>query len=207
MRPRQGAFFVVACIVALSTLDYDLIMRRLLMMGMVLAASLCYGETGYRIVHPDGTVEYTDQPVNGAEAIPMPEITTYPAPPPSTPSAGIPGISTKPATGQQRDGYLLFTISSPQDEQTVWFNEKGMTVSLQLQPGLNDGDEVIIRMDGVIVASGTATTYTIKDVFRGTHTLSAAIADSQGSVIKETGPITFILRQHSVLHRQPKTLN
>lgn len=174
-------------------------------MGMLVVTSLCIGETGYRIVHPDGTVEYTDEPTKGAERIQLPEIPTYPAPslpstvsPPSTSQDN--GAAT--ATAEQQDGYTLFTISSPQDEETVRFNETGMTVSLQLQPGLAEGHKVEIHLDGELVATGTSASYTLQEVYRGTHTLSAVITNSEGSVIMEAGPVLFFMRQNSVQNPQ-----
>lgn len=186
-------------------------MRCLLLIGIVIVAPLSAEDTGYRIVHPDGTVEYTDQPEKGAESIRLPEIPTYTAPsePPSPaiPSAPASEKNTVSSTQQQHEGYTLFTISSPQDQQTVWFDAAGMDVSLQLKPGLAKGDMVVIRLDGQVVAAGTATSYKIKDVYRGTHTLSAVITDGRESIIRETGPITFTMRQHSLLHPKPEERN
>ncbi len=179
-------------------------------MGMLAVTSLCIGETGYRIVHPDGTVEYTDEPTKGAAPIQLPEIPTYPAPslpPVASPPSTSQDNGTATATAEQQESYTLFTISSPQDGETVWFDETGMTVSLQLQPGLFEGHKVEIRLDGELVATGTSASYTLPEVYRGTHTLSAVITESEGSVIMEAGPTFFIMRQHSVQNPQRRPGN
>ncbi len=178
-------------------------MIRLLLILTLGSTSLVAAESRYRIVHPDGSVEFTDQPVEGAEPVTLPEITTYS----STPSSGTPANGTEATTANQSEGYTLFTISSPEDQQTVWFDAKGMNVSVQVEPELAEGDVVTIRIDGEVVATGNATTYLIQDVYRGTHTLSAVITSAQGAVIEEAGPVSFTMRQHSVLHPKPEELN
>ncbi|NIQ08841.1 MAG: hypothetical protein GWO23_03835, partial [Gammaproteobacteria bacterium] len=96
------------------------------------------------------------------------------------------------------------TINSPVDQQTVWFDESGMKVSLQLQPALAEGDVVTIRIDGEVVATGSVTVYIIKNVYRGTHSLTAAITDEEGTMLKQAGPVTFTMRQHSIQHPKPE---
>jgi hypothetical protein len=178
-------------------------MKWILVLWILSATPLLAAEADYRVVHPDGTVEFTDQPAKGAEEIRIAEVPTYPSQLPRSPQVFSPSISqnNRPSSTQQQSGdYQAFVISSPQEKETVWFDEQGMTVSLLLVPGLAKGDEVVIRLDGKVVASGSGTSFTIKEVYRGTHTLSAAITDEQGIVIREAKPITFFMRQHSVLH-------
>lgn len=170
-------------------------MRRILFLAFLLTTPLLAAETGYRIVHPDGTVEYTDQPGTGGEEIRMPEVPTYPSQLPQTqgrsPRASAPAM-------KQAAGYRSLAISSPREQETVWFNADGMNVSVQLQPGLAAGDEVVIRLDGTIVARGNGTAFSVKNVYRGPHTVSAAILDQQGSVLLEAEPVTFYMRQHAI---------
>lgn len=168
-------------------------------------------EARYRIVHPDGVVEYTDQSAEGAEPVTLPDITTYPPPvsspsPTTTPSPTTPARSQEATATQQRQGYSLFSISSPVDQQTVWFDELGMMVSLQVQPALAEGDVVTIRIDGEVVATGNVKSYIIKNVYRGTHSLIAVITDRQGTMLKQAGPVTFTMRQHSIQHPRPEEL-
>lgn len=176
---------------------------RIVILLLLFTAPLLAAESGYRIVHPDGTVEYTDQPIKGAEEIRIPEVPTFPSQSsPQSPRVSSPASPREISTAspkQQNLGYQLLAISSPQEQETVWFNENGMTVLLQLQPGLAEGDELVIRLDGEIVARGSNTSFTLKNVFRGTHTLSAAVIDGQGAVVLEANPVTFYMRQHSVL--------
>jgi len=175
-------------------LDYALTMLRFLFICLLCSAPLLAAESGYRIVHPDGTVEFTDQPVEGAEPISLPEVPTY-----SIPASGNKGNADTSAAKPKQDQNVTrnIAISRPGREETVWFNERGMAVAVSVSPSLAKGEQVIIRLDGSEVARGATTSFTLQDVYRGTHVLSAALADNDGAVISESSPITFFMRQHS----------
>lgn len=167
-------------------------MTRIIFLYLICISPLFAAETGYRVVHPDGTVEFTDQPVEGAEQITLPELPTY-----SSPDRGatLPPTETKP---EKKAVEYSIAITSPGAEETVFFDENGFTVSVQFSPALKEGQNVIVRLDGGEVARGTGTSYTLKDVYRGSHMLSAAILDSDGNTLGESSPITFYMRQHAI---------
>lgn len=178
-------------------LDYALNMVRMILIALLCAAPLAAAEDGYRIVHPDGTVEFTDQPTEGAEPITLPEVPTY-----SAPASTSPGVSeTTSTTGAAREKEAVeraISIVSPGAEETVWFDAKGMIVSVQVTPALAEGEQVLLRLDGAEVARGSSTSFTLHNVYRGSHMLSAALLDQGGSVIGESSPITFYMRQHVI---------
>lgn len=176
-------------------------MTRILFLALLLAAPLFAAETGYRIVHPDGTVEFTDQPEKGAEEIRIEELPTFPAqrPRPAATPPSPSGSGPSAEAGLHTGGYDTFAIASPQEQETVFFNEEGMSVSLHIAPALAEGHEVVLRLDGVKVASGASTTFTLKNIYRGPHTISATINNEQGEVISEAEPVTFFMRQRSIL--------
>ena len=175
-------------------LDYAWTMLRTLFLYLLCFTPLLAAEMGYRIVHPDGTVEYTDQPVEGAEPITLPAIPTY-----STPVSPAKTTDVAPDGKAPQEGAAAPTIAilSPQAEETVWFSETGMTVSVQVTPALGKDEQVLIRLDGSEAARGAGSSFTLKQVYRGTHILSAAVTDNQGGVISESTPITFYMRQHT----------
>jgi len=175
-------------------LDYAWSMLRTLFLYLLCITPLLAAEMGYRIVHPDGTVEFTDQPVEGAEPITLPAIPTY-----STPASPAGTTDAAPASKAPQEEAAARTIAivSPMAEETVWFSESGMTVSVQVTPALGGDEQVLIRLDGSEAARGTGSSFTLKQVYRGSHTLSAALTDNQGGVISESTPITFYMRQHT----------
>jgi hypothetical protein len=177
-------------------------MARILFLALLLAAPLFAAESGYRIVHPDGTVEFTDQPDKGAEEIRIEELSTYPAQAPRSPVRATPSPTSRrepaPETGLHTGGYDTFAIVSPQEQETVFFNEEGMTVTFLIEPSIAGGHEVVLRLDGVKVAGGSSASFTLKNIYRGPHTLSASITNEKGEVLREAKPVTFFMRQHSI---------
>ncbi|MEN8169280.1 MAG: hypothetical protein ABFS08_03570 [Pseudomonadota bacterium] len=150
-------------------------------------------------MHPDGTVEFSDQPIVGGEEIELreaPETEFVPvAPSPVTQTRGRKGG----AASREGESSGTITISSPQPNETIWFDGSGVTVSVTLGSALESGQKVEITFDGKVVASGTATSFHLGEVYRGSHTLSAAVVDVGGSLLFSSPQISFHMRQHSVI--------
>jgi len=179
-------------------------MRGLLLLTLLFTISAFGAETGYRYVHPDGTVEFSDQPIPGGEEIKLREAPTIQlVPPSSTPSSTT---STPRGTlgGDSSGGTESSTISisSPQPEQTLWYDVAGMSVSVTVTPELQSGEIVVITLDGSVVASGSSSNFNIGEVYRGSHTLSASIVSGSGSVLASSAAVTFYIRQHSAIDRR-----
>lgn len=176
-------------------------MTRILFICLLISTPLLAAETGYRIEHPDGSVEFTDRPDKTGEAISIPQVSTFPSVH-SESSRSLPtAVSQDPDTKKdQQVENVTLTISSPREQETVWFDANGVVVTLQVVPALPEGSKIVLHLDGKEVASGYATSITLKDVYRGSHVLSAAVIDGQGKVISESAPVTFFMRQHSALH-------
>jgi len=160
---------------------------------LLFSLPLMAAETGYRIVHPDGTVEYTDDATRGGEEIPLREAPTYESVP-------VPPSSSRPASVGEtaEEGYRGITILSPQAEQVLWFDGSAVRVSVQVSPALAAGDRVVIEMNGRQVASGQGSSFSLEEVFRGSHTLRASIVDAQGNTLRVSEPVTFHMKRHSV---------
>jgi hypothetical protein len=174
-------------------------MKRILipLLLAVMPLSLPAAETGYRIVHPDGTVEFTDDPHSGGEPIELRQTPTYQSNPPTAkPDSRAHGTSRKEKEDQAA-GYRSLTIISPSQDQTLWFDGSGVRVSVQVSPELSPGHEVVVEMDGSEVARGPRGRFTLERVFRGSHTLHARIEDEDGTILIDSRSITFHMRQHS----------
>lgn len=167
---------------------------RFLTLSLLLLCFSAYAETGYRIVHPDGSVEFTDQPVKGSEEIKLrnaPTTTFVPVTPYKARNTTEQGDAEEDSTKGS------ITISSPTADQTVWFDEAGMTVQVKVMPALRSGQQVIITLDGSQVAKGAASSFLIKEVYRGSHQLTAAVIDEEGNTLFRSPQVVFHLRQHS----------
>lgn len=147
--------------------------------------------TVYKRERPDGTIEFSDTPIPGGEAIKVQQVPTYKLPPiPKPPKKAAEGPATEAA-------YRGVSITSPTQDATLFFDEAGLPVSVEVQPALKKGHSVVIYLDGQKAATGASTSFILKDVFRGSHTLAAAVVNAKGAEQLRSSAITFNLVQHT----------
>ncbi len=167
-----------------------------LFMLLALISGPACAEELYKIVHPDGSIEFTDDPNKpGAEPITVQKLPTYKQRPVTTP----PAVEPKQAVKEKTVSYTRLEIASPAQDETVFFNENGMSISIGIEPDLAEGHVIELVVDGSVVASGQQKSFTVKDIYRGTHTVSARVVDKQGSTVKTASTVTFYMRQHSII--------
>lgn len=154
---------------------------------------------GYKIIRPDGSVEFSDTPVKGAEKIQLPKAQGFqPTPKGTMPSTNGAKEKSKEAPAD----YQRFAITAPAAEETINYDEAGFSVSVAVVPGLKTGHQVVVYIDGQEVAKGSSTSFSVKAVDRGAHVLSAMIVDAGGARQQEAAAITFYVRQHSIIKPQ-----
>lgn len=148
-----------------------------------------FGDTLYKWVDEQGNVHYSDKPHPGATRLHLPKPTTYAAP-----TAALPETQndSHPAPAPQQQGYSSFEIASPTPDQVFW-NVQSVTVSLSLQPGLHQGDQVTVTLDDKTIGPGSATTVTFNDLDRGEHTVHATVSGPGGTMIAK--PVTFYIQR------------
>lgn len=170
-----------------------------ILIPLFFSCAVVQAETGYRIVHPDGTVEFSDQPTSEAEEIklrPVPTIKFEPIGPSSS-------TNSRKSVGKIDDvDSGTITIISPQEGQTVWFDGSDLIVAVSLASPLENGQEIHISLDGKPVSSGTARSFNLGLVYRGSHTLQASVVSATGSTLYSSPSLSFYVRQHSVI-KQP----
>lgn len=174
-------------------------MRHIVIALLLMAASaaLHAQDKGYKVVRPDGTVEFSDQPTPGAQEITLPKAQSYEAPPPPPPAPAV-----EPTT-PPGPPYSLLAIATPEPDQTLHNGETPVGVTVQVVPALRPGHRLVILLDGSEAASGAGTRYTLSGVERGSHVLVAQVRDGRGRVLMSSAPVTFHMRQHSVLFPKP----
>jgi hypothetical protein len=157
----------------------------------------------YKRVLPNGTVVYSDQPGPGAKKVEPPPSqvidsftpTEQPSPPP------------EPESRQAAPFYTRLAITSPAADEVLW-EENSVEVAVGMEPALNadEGHSLVLLLDGQpVVEAGQGSRFQLDEVTRGSHSLSARIEDSDGRVLIESDPVTFHVRQHSVLMPPPRT--
>ncbi|MDH3588665.1 MAG: DUF4124 domain-containing protein [Gammaproteobacteria bacterium] len=172
---------------------------------MMVAGSLVAGTTLYRWVDEQGRVHYSDTPQADAAAVEIANPMTFDA------SAGIrPEPQTDTTSTDRRTpakerfaGYDSVGISAPAEEQVLWNIGAVLTVTLSVRPALRPGHSVRVTYDGTPVADwpNTAITHQLRDVYRGTHVLSVSVVDAGGTEVATGQPVTFYVKQSSILNR------
>jgi len=161
---------------------------------LALACGTVDAQKVFRIVQPDGTVEFTDVPPSSgnAQQIEIPPLNTAAplAPPPS---------STPPSTAAAAEGYSEFRITSPADGETIRSNAGSVKIDLSINPSLRDGDKIALNLDGQDVGGGRSTAITLTEMERGAHSVQALIKSSAGRVIKRSNSITFDIQRRSAI--------
>ena len=144
----------------------------------------------FRRTGPDGHVYFSDQPGPDAEQVDVTPAQTISLPPvPEQPDTGT--------TGQQDDAappYAEFTIVSPTSEQAVRANDGNVTVQLSLQPELIPGHTIALKIDGEDgekINTGNGMAVELSNLSRGRHTVEARVIDEKGSVLIQTGVVSF----------------
>jgi hypothetical protein len=170
-------------------------MRTLAFTLLSLVCSLALATTVYRWVDEDGVVHYSDQPHPNAEKLQVHAAQTYkPSALDGASAAGGAASSAAPAP------YRGCAIVQPQEGQ-AFANVATLTVVVQTDPVLHQGDKVYVTVDGQALNGGnpTGSQFVLSPVERGTHTAQAQVKDAGGAVQCQTPPVTFEVHQNSIL--------
>lgn len=160
----------------------------------------------WRWTDATGTVHYSDQPRPGAVRISIgensrPSGTDAVTEAPSWEDA-FPG-SERRSSREESNASFAYTrcdVTSPQPDETL-HGVQPVNVSVEVEPALRSGHRLQVLMNGAPLADWPEglTSYTIPEVFRGSHTLNVRVIDERGAVVCAGAPLTFHLRQQSIL--------
>ena len=153
-----------------------------------LAATAVLGDALYKWVDEKGNVHYSDTPHPGAVKVQTPHAQTYA--PPTT--AGTPPVVHDQNT-PAAPGYTQLRITAPSDQQTFW-NVDSVTVSVDLQPGLQDRDTLTISVDGQS-KTGSVLSQTFEGLTRGEHSVAASVTNAAGVTVIAAPPVTFFIQR------------
>jgi hypothetical protein len=183
-------------------------MRNCAILLLAVVAAQVSAETAWRWVDANGTIHYSDRPVPGAVEVQLPDTPARAATrPESTPSPRATRQSettaAEPAADEQEAaGYTRLAIASPSQDETLWNIEGVLEVVVDVEPRLQDGHRVVLIFDGERrnPVAGPNSRYTIDAVYRGQHTVQAAILDAGNSTLMESRPVQFTVQQPSLLN-------
>ena len=166
-----------------------------------LVAGAAYAADVFQWVDEDGTVHYSDRPLEGqenAESIELPEAQTFTLPPVATPRQ-----TSNSASGAANGfSYTELGIVNPTPDETLWSTGGEVEVSLELSPRLRPNHKLRLYLDNQLVEGQATGNLQIKltEVYRGTHALLAEVQDANGKSLIKSPPVTFTVKQTSILN-------
>jgi hypothetical protein len=168
-------------------------MRTLLFTLFLLTVPLAMAATVYKWVDEDGGVHYSDQPHPDAQKLQVKSAQTY------TPTAMAAAPAAAPPPETQKTSYSSCAVGQPPN-QSEFANLDSLTVSVTTAPALHAGDQIFVLLDGQELNGGAPTgpSFTLSPVDRGEHTLQAVVKSSDGTVLCQSGTVTYNVHQPSI---------
>lgn len=153
----------------------------------------------YKSINADGEVVFTDVPTAGAEPVELPGLSTY------EPAPVVVKYGRALVEGDAQDDavYKSLKIISPEDDATIRDNQGIANLTLALEPALltKSGHQIQYFLDGKAYGKPLPRlSRTYRDIERGTHTLSAAVIDVEGTTLVSADPVTIHLHKTSILN-------
>jgi Domain of unknown function (DUF4124) len=158
-------------------------------------SGLSLATTLYRWVDGQGVVHYSDTPHEGAQVIQISGAQTYhgAAVTPPAPAAAPPGNGKKP------ESYDSCVITTPAPDSALYAPDS-VAVSVAVSPGLHDGDQLTVQVDGRQLQSTAESgqSFVIPQPERGDHSVSAQVRSPTGVMLCNAPPVTFSVTRPSV---------
>lgn len=149
----------------------------------------------YRHVDAQGRVTYTDQPTDSTQPVALEPLNTLPA-------TAMPAATTgQTAPGALFAGYQSLVLTGVENGAVVRNPTAPITVGTRLQPGLQPGHSLLIHHNGQPANTDNASSITVPEIERGSHTFRAEVLDADGQVLIQTYELTIHVHRASVLLR------
>jgi hypothetical protein len=170
-------------------------------LALLSAVASAGGTTLYRWVDAQGVVHYSDSPQPGAQKVDIQPAQTYKAPTVSQASAaGSSSSGGSNSSGSSVAGTYSCSVASPQTDQS-FFAPESVDVFVTVSPGLQEGDEVQISVDGTALPTMGAQANIVQPA-RGSHSVSATVRGADGRTRCNAAPVTFNVQRPSGLSPQ-----
>jgi hypothetical protein len=94
----------------------------------------------------------------------------------------------------------VFKFQRPTQDETLSNIGTLLSVKLDISPDLMDGHKIMVTYDGQDYEA-RASTVTLTNVFRGTHTIQGRIVDHTGRMVAKTEVVTFHVQQNAIIQK------
>ena len=170
--------------------DYASAMLRMVFLLALVSVFVPAQAQIYKWVLPDGSILYSDRPQHeNDKELELSPLQTYKA-------QKLPKSSATSKAGQGDENqveYTDFRVAQPEHDVALRNNAGNVSISLHLEPGLNESHTIDVFMDGRLLGGGRTTGLELQNVDRGSHTIYPVVKDQGGKVLTRTKSITFHL--------------
>jgi len=183
----------------------------LLLVGCMLAFAVSEAQTTRRELwvwkDANGVTHYSDMPAPGAKRMEI--VGSVPMSAAAAPASGGSSEGRSEGSGEgsgaDRAGkptatqYTSLEILSPESDASFFGADAVVDVSIGSEPRLALEDQLLLYLDGrPVEGSPNASSYTLSNLERGTHSLSAVILDAKGNQKIRSAPHSFTIQQTTV---------
>ena len=166
----------------------------------IVSACICLSSNAstYKSTDSHGNIIYSDTPSGNTGEIKLPtrpSVNLFPAQKHKNIASKKPPKTDKIT----HHTYTSLKILQPQEDNSLRSNAGTVSVALQIEPKLHDGDMVSIKIDGLEITKVRKSTLTLNNINRGSHSLEAFIINPQGQVLKRSKALRFHLHRQSAL--------
>jgi hypothetical protein len=163
---------------------------------MLTIISVAYAQV-YKWTDSQGLVHFSDTPHDGAEKIKIPDAQTFS--PPTIPKVKLPDEDDQGKHTAKDHTYKKVAITQPLNEATIRNNDGYLVVTVELDPRLAEGDKVQLLFDGSPLGDPqTNLVFQLNGIYRGAHTITVEVLDSNGSVLNTSDPVTIFMQRPRV---------
>ena len=163
-------------------------MRILLVLLLLAPALVAAKEPVYKWVDENGVIHYTDKPPSeNATPAKLPPLQTYKG---GTAPPNLQKFDKPTSKGTTSSAQIQ--VVTPSRDETFRGGERVVPVAVMVTPQLEPGQKLIYLLDGTPQSRPTTdTSYALTGVDRGSHTVSVALVDENGTELATSMGVTF----------------
>ena len=169
-------------------------MARLVLVLCIVFTCYLSATTLYKVVNKDGTVTYTDRPVQGAKAVDFKGLNS--AVMPSMQGGQNPRQNNTKRIERALPDFELIMLS-PGAGETIRDNQGNLNVSAQLKPA--GSGEFQLYLDEQLKDTQSVPNFAITNLDRGEHTVQVKFKHNSGKILASTQKQTIFLHRASAL--------
>jgi hypothetical protein len=145
----------------------------------------------------NGVIHFSDSPAPGAERTDL--VITQPTAGNAVSSPAAP-VETRPSPASPSVTYTQLEILQPANDASFFGTNATVEIRLRLEPTLANGDVLRLFLNGQPVeTAGSSLSYSLQNLPRGTHTLTASVRSANNAERISSRPVTFHLKQTTVI--------